>query len=131
MRRFRLDRHEDVTGVSGTGCVALGCEFNDGTTVIRWLGKTRTTTIHDSLESVRAVHCHQGRTTIRWEDKCCFQCGAEAINNHGPGFCPYCGASWDEPVDEKNPALGKWVPALTIGAEPTTVAERPTDLEKP
>jgi hypothetical protein len=68
MRRFVLDRKTDVSGVSGIGVVAQGVEFDDGVAVVRWLGDTPTTTIHDSIASVRAIHCYNGATTIRWTD---------------------------------------------------------------
>ena len=53
MRTFRLIRHEDVAGVSGTGHVADGVQFEDGTAVVQWRGKFTTTTVHKSLESVQ------------------------------------------------------------------------------
>jgi hypothetical protein len=37
MKRFRLVRDRDVSGVSGTGIVAEGTMFSDGTCVLRWL----------------------------------------------------------------------------------------------
>jgi hypothetical protein len=68
MRRFLLWRREDKTGVSGTGIVAEGCIFGDGTTVVRWRGPTRTTTVHDGIESVARVHLHGGATRVLWCD---------------------------------------------------------------
>lgn len=76
MRRFQLVRDIDVTGISGTGIVAEGVEFGDGTTVVRWLkrGTTRpehvkpTTVVHDDVESVIGLHGHGGSTTIDWLD---------------------------------------------------------------
>lgn len=76
MRRFRLIRHEDPTGISGTGCVAQGVLFGDGPAVVRWLGDTRTTTLHENIESVETIHCHEGKTTIKWQDPICWQCAA-------------------------------------------------------
>ena len=35
-RPFALYRHQDITGVSGTGSVAHGVQFADGQVVIRW-----------------------------------------------------------------------------------------------
>ena len=35
-RAFVLQRNEDETGVSGTGIVAEGVEFSDGTVALRW-----------------------------------------------------------------------------------------------
>jgi len=115
IRRFRLDRREDPTGVSGLGCVAQGCVFSDGTTVVRWLGEFPTTTVHPSVESVEHIHLHAGRTQFRWEDPICFQCGCETSDTRGL-HCFQCGASSADPYLETrpNPSLGSWHPALTI-----------------
>ena len=74
MRGFYLVRDEDVTGISGVGIVAEGCEFSDGTTVVRWLpvGTSRpehvrpTTVVHESVDSVIGLHGHGGRTRVEW-----------------------------------------------------------------
>jgi hypothetical protein len=66
MRRFTLQRHEDVTGVSGTGFVAEGVQFSDGTVVVRWRGEHATTTVHASFASVEAIHLHVGKTSVDW-----------------------------------------------------------------
>lgn len=70
MRRFRLLRTEDVSGCSGTGYVAEGVEFSDGAVVLRWTSKWPTSVVfHDrGIESVQALHGHDGRTTVEWED---------------------------------------------------------------
>jgi hypothetical protein len=68
VRRFTLIRHEDVTGVSGTGFVAEGVEFSDGIVVVRWRGAHATTTVHESFASVEAIHLHGGRTSAVWLD---------------------------------------------------------------
>lgn len=44
-RRFRLIRHHDVSGVSGTGPVAEGVQFTDGAVALRWYGDYPTTTV--------------------------------------------------------------------------------------
>ena len=63
---FALVRHEDISGVSGTGVVAHGVQFVDGTVVIRWLGQHKSTVTWDSLESAMAVHGHGGATKVVW-----------------------------------------------------------------
>jgi hypothetical protein len=117
MRRFRIDRMQDLTGVSGTGCVAQGVVFSDGTTVVRWLGKSPTTTVHPSIESVEAIHLHGGASKLRWEDPICFACGVEIDRNAYGQWCSACGATSDKPFLETrpDPSLGRWVPAMTIG----------------
>lgn len=70
MRRFHLIRDEDPTGVSGTGFVAEGLEFNDGTAVVRWRTAWPTSIVfHDrGVESIVALHSHNGATRIEWLD---------------------------------------------------------------
>lgn len=65
MNVFLLVRDEDETGVSGTGLVAAGMEFSDGKVLMRWLvGKHRSSVAWDSMEAVRAIHGHVGKTRI-------------------------------------------------------------------
>lgn len=68
-RLFRLVRHTDPTGVSGTGTVAEGVEFSDGIVVMRWLSGTPTTTVYDSVDDLKRIHGHHGATTIEWMTK--------------------------------------------------------------
>jgi len=69
-RPFLLERHRDVSGVSGTGVVAWGAEFPDGTVVLRWLGRTPSTAVHDhGILAVMAVHGHGGATEVVWADE--------------------------------------------------------------
>lgn len=67
-RPFALRRTEDVTGVSGTGIVALGVEWPDGLVVLRWTSDWPTSVVfHDrGMESVEAVHGHGGKTQVVW-----------------------------------------------------------------
>lgn len=67
-RAFVLRRDKDVTGVSGTGIVAEGVVFRDGTVALRWTSAWPTSVVfHDrGIESVKAVHGHDGRTQIVW-----------------------------------------------------------------
>lgn len=68
MKRFELHRGLDVTGVSGTGVVAEGVAFTDGTAVVHWLGDHRSTVVWSSVESVEVIHGHGGATRIEWLD---------------------------------------------------------------
>lgn len=68
MRTFNLVRHTDVSGISGTGVVAQGVEFNDGTVAMRWIvGEHRSTVLWANIESVVAIHGHGGATELVWE----------------------------------------------------------------
>jgi len=68
LRRFVLRRLEDVNGVSGTGVVVEGVQFYDGACAIRWCSEYASTTHHDSIENVVAVHGHNGKTVVEWID---------------------------------------------------------------
>lgn len=67
-RRFRLVRHEDVSGVSGTGPVAEGAVWSDGRVAVHWTSDAPATTVWDDIESVERVHGHGGRTVVEWID---------------------------------------------------------------
>lgn len=67
-RRFHLQRTTDITGVSGTGRVADGVLWPDGTVSIRWRGERPSTVFWDSLADAEAVHGHGGHTRIVWDD---------------------------------------------------------------
>jgi len=69
MRRFVLLRRYDVSGVSGTGIVAQGVQFSDGSVVIKWLRKPGALAIYPSLEEMVTVHGHDGYTQVVWEDE--------------------------------------------------------------
>lgn len=67
-RTFELVRHADVSGVSGTGVVAEGCVFTDGSVALRWRGDNPATAVWPDLDSVLAVHGHHGSTEVNWLD---------------------------------------------------------------
>jgi hypothetical protein len=68
MKRFQLVRDVDISGVSGTGIVADGVQFSDGTTVVHWRGERRSTVVWPSIHDVQAIHGHNGATHIEWLD---------------------------------------------------------------
>ncbi len=68
-RTFELVRYRDPSGVSGTGVVAEGCEFSDGSVALRWCGNNPATAVWPDIDSVLAVHGHQGATEVRWIDQ--------------------------------------------------------------
>lgn len=67
-RRLYLYQRTDVSGVSGTGIVAHGVEFNDGTVVLRWEGTHPSTAVWADLNTAMAVHGHGGATAVVWVD---------------------------------------------------------------
>lgn len=121
MRRFFLDRERDETGISGTGTVAQGVVFFDGTVAIRWMTDTRSSAFYDSVEAVEKIHGHNGATKIRWADAICFACGGCLDwHEHAARHCFGCGAGQGDALffeTNPNPSLGSWTPALVIGKQ--------------
>lgn len=79
-RTFWVQRDEDMSGMSGTGVVADGVQFPDGTTVVRWRelpkdspnyarGVRATTVVFPNVEAVEALHGHNGATHLVWHDR--------------------------------------------------------------
>ena len=69
MRKFYLLRHEDVNGHSGTGVVAEGVIFDDGTGAFTWLTPMKTVTVFMKMADIRLMHGHDGRTEVIVEGK--------------------------------------------------------------
>jgi len=65
LKRFFLNRLEDVAGVSGCGRVAEGCVFPDGKIALWWYN-TGSITIFSSWEHLKQIHCQQDRTKVVW-----------------------------------------------------------------
>lgn len=67
-RRFELLRHIDHSGITGTGVVAWGTQWPDGTASLRWGGPHPSTVAWANVERILAVHGHGGSTELRWLD---------------------------------------------------------------
>lgn len=68
MRCFYLDRQIDETGVSGTGKVAEGVQFSNGWCALTWLTEHTSVVFYPSIDDVRFIHGHGGKTRIVFED---------------------------------------------------------------
>lgn len=66
MRTFVMSRKVDISGVSGTGNVAEGVEFDDGQVVICWLSKYHSIGVFDNILCLMKIHGHEGSTEIVW-----------------------------------------------------------------
>lgn len=66
VRVFHLQRERDLSGISGTGRVADGVQWPDGTVSIRWRGPRPSTVTWDSIDHAEQVHGHGGTTRIVW-----------------------------------------------------------------
>lgn len=72
VRTFKLVRHEDVSGVSGLGVVAVGAQFPTGRCITEWLpGKfaVRSFNIYLSIQEIEQINGHDGRTVVVWDDE--------------------------------------------------------------
>jgi hypothetical protein len=87
---FTIQREQDITGISGTGHVADGVVFPDGTTVVRWLdlggpaaerGVRPTTVVFESIAAVEALHGHNGASRIVFGSmtSICKHCGRTIV----------------------------------------------------
>lgn len=65
----RLRRHEDISGISGTGDVAEWVEFSDGAVAVRWHGDHPSTATWGDIRDVEIIHGHKGATEILIDDK--------------------------------------------------------------
>lgn len=73
VRRFFLHRTDDVTGVHADGVIAIGVQFADSTTVLRWLpgvkGGAGSTAVWPNFADVIATHLHpRSNTELVWVD---------------------------------------------------------------
>ncbi|MEU5259010.1 hypothetical protein [Amycolatopsis sp. NPDC021455] len=66
MKSFHLVRHEDVTGLSGTGVVAEGVQWSNGQVTLCWFGEHSSVAVWPSLEDAMAIHGHNGATEARF-----------------------------------------------------------------
>lgn len=66
LRKFILDRVEDVSGNSGTGIVAVGTMFPSGFCVMEWTTPIKSMGIYHSIAELEALHGHGGKTVIKW-----------------------------------------------------------------
>lgn len=68
-RIFYLIRLVDPTGISGTGIVADGTQFQDGTCVLGWATDIGSVAVYRSIDHIRKLHCHGHDSVILWEDQ--------------------------------------------------------------
>jgi hypothetical protein len=69
MRRFVLQRETDVSGVSGTGVVADGVMWPDGSASVHWRGERPSIVFWPWMQWVEEIHGHGGSTHIVWLDQ--------------------------------------------------------------
>jgi len=125
-RPFQLVRRVDISGVSGTGVVAEGVQFTDGSVALRWTGATPATSVWDhGIESMLAVHGHGDASVVEWLDHSSFHLspmegrrvpvdfeyplstGLRVPTASVDGLCMQCWAAWPcfcpDPVERAVP----------------------------
>ena len=79
---FTLIRHNDQSGVSGTGRVLDGVVFPNGKVVVYWRAKFNTIAVYESFEAFKFIHVDShptNNTEITWlTDN--FTLGEEYVN---------------------------------------------------
>lgn len=65
---FTLVRDVDESGISGTGTVADGVRWPDGTVALRWRSEHASTVLYPSMAPLRSIHGHGGKTRVVWAD---------------------------------------------------------------
>lgn len=69
MKIFHLVRAEDVSGISGTGVVAEGVQFQDGQCVLCWTNHGSnhgSVAVYHNLDTLLLIHGHEGKTKVVW-----------------------------------------------------------------
>jgi hypothetical protein len=120
---FHLQRDTDVSGVSGTGVVADGVVWPDGTVSVRWRGDHPSVVFWRSLDAVKVIHGHDGATRIVLPSSERERLGRIAdahSKDAGPhrttsGLCVECGLCWPCPTyvwaTTSRDTLSPWDPA--------------------
>jgi len=68
MKRFYLQRNEDTSGISGTGKVAEGCEFDNKWCALVWMSDRQALSYYPDINTLELIHGHSGMTTVVWID---------------------------------------------------------------
>lgn len=66
-RLCHLERMEDVSGISGTGTVAYGAIFPDGSVVLRWDTRVVSTVFYHSVDDLLEIVGHGGKTKLVYD----------------------------------------------------------------
>lgn len=69
MRTFTVHRSEDVSGISGTGLVAVGAVFPSGRCVVEWTGRMPSLEISTTIADWLSIHGHGGKTLIVYDNE--------------------------------------------------------------
>lgn len=85
---FRLVRDEDESGVSGTGHVADGVIWHDGTCTVHWRTQHTSTTVYKDFATVLAIHGHGGKTRVEFVEEHPYDRGVSDAAKDACENCP-------------------------------------------
>ena len=68
IKTFYLKRHEDPSGVSGTGIIAVGVVYPNGQAHMQWVSYRTSFEMHDSINNLIEIHGHEGSTELIYGD---------------------------------------------------------------
>ena len=68
LRRFKLYRTLDESGVSGIGTIAEGVKFTNGYCSLSWLTEKTSWGMYRSVAEMMSIHGHDGNTELQWID---------------------------------------------------------------
>lgn len=86
---FTIHRYSDPTGISGTGVVAEGVEWSDGTVALRWLTATPSLCIYSDIRHIQAIHGHRGSSEIVWDDPTKYTPAGNSVEPPADDNSPY------------------------------------------
>ncbi|MCM8552266.1 hypothetical protein [Streptomyces sp. STCH 565 A] len=111
-RRFHLQRLTDVIGATGTGRVADGILWPDGSATVHWRGQDNSDVFWPTgMDGIRRRSCHDGATHIVWDDP----------EPAPAGHCPHC-PDGHTPADRGSQPWGAWVgPEVDGDGQPMTI----------
>ena len=64
VERFYLKRKEDISGISGTGIVAVGAILPSGICVVEWQTVYSSINFYKNFAHVQEIHGHDGATEV-------------------------------------------------------------------
>ena len=68
IKRFLIERTVDISGTSGTGIVAEGCQLSNGRVVLTWFSNLGSVAVYDNIVVCERLHGHGGASKIVWID---------------------------------------------------------------
>jgi hypothetical protein len=71
IKTFYLNRITDISGMSGTGIIAVGVVYPNGEAHMLWTSFKSSFELHKSVDALLDIHGHNGATQLIWGDPPC------------------------------------------------------------